>query len=143
MPGAEDEPMLTRRCDDIGGVDGVIVEIGVPVTGTGACPAVLTLVRGRAGHEAVVRPVARFRGGGFAHADEGPFAPGAVERLGGLLAALDVVVHHYAVVHAKALFPAHGDCADDRSPVAVCDVGSADGVEPHLLPDFIEPYGNP
>ena len=119
VPGAVDEIMLPFRYD-IRRVDGIVIEISViPFVGSSSCPAILTLVGGRACHEPVVGPVARLRRSGLGHADERTLGPTAVECLGSLLAGLDVIVNDYAIVHPKFLYTTYIDSADDRGPESV------------------------
>ena len=134
VPRAVDEPVLTFGRDDVGGVDGVEVEVGFPVVLAAALPSVLALVGRRADDEALVLPLIGGGVAGLHHADEGAFGPGAVvvgRSVG--LARLDVVVDHDAIIHAieAALHLAHA-----RSPVAQLRV--VDGVEALLGTNLVE-----
>ena len=132
VPGAVDEPVLAVGRDDVGRVDGVVVEVGVAVvaTGAGAAPVTRGLGRGGAHHETLVLPGFRVgRVGGLGHADEGALGPAAVEAGA---AGLDAVVHHDAVVHPE-LAVHH---ADDRRPVPVH--GVLDGGQVHPAADVVQ-----
>jgi hypothetical protein len=137
MPRAVHEPVLALRCDDVRRVDGVPLEISAPVVEV--CPRpIVAAVGHRAYHHAAICPCVTVQAGGFHQADESPLRPRAV-KVGRCIgfAALNVVVHHNAVVHP--VFVAH--LAHYRRPVAKhgCVDGRQPGARPHVVQRVLYP----
>ena len=135
VPGAINEP-VTAIVHNIGGVDGIVIEIGLAIAFIEGV-VVKAPVGGGAHDKPLVFPgIGVFGRAGFAHADESPLRPGTVHgefRHAGP----DAVQNDYTVIHTH-LAVHH---ADDRGPVPVRRV--VDGFQVHAAAHAVQGVFHP